>query len=112
MTDFYTMVTSYYDMTCTAASVDPILDIGSCVTMKKVVGSIFSQCDIQLPITHAGNPCEFLFFCVLKLPSVQIPRCQKWLRESCVDQYDTINCGAASNFCNTMLYSPFQATGV
>ncbi|KAJ3888611.1 serine carboxypeptidase [Lentinula edodes] len=77
MTDFYTMVTSYYDMTCTAASVDPILDIGSCVTMKKVV-----------------------------------PRCQKWLRESCVDQYDTINCGAASNFCNTMLYSPFEATGM
>ncbi|KAF8824172.1 hypothetical protein HHX47_DHR9000060 [Lentinula edodes] len=56
---------------------DPILDIGTCVTMKKV-----------------------------------IPRCQKWLRESCVDQYDTINCGAASNFCNTMLYSPFQATGM
>ncbi|KAJ3850914.1 serine carboxypeptidase [Lentinula lateritia] len=77
MTDFYTMVTSYYDMTCTTASVHPILDISTCVTMKKV-----------------------------------IPRCQKWLRESCVDQYDAINCGAASNFCNAMLYSPFQATGM
>ncbi|KAJ3888602.1 hypothetical protein GG344DRAFT_53295, partial [Lentinula edodes] len=26
--------------------------------------------------------------------------------ESCVDQYDIINCGAASNFCDIVLYSP------
>ncbi|KAJ3979316.1 Alpha/Beta hydrolase protein [Lentinula detonsa] len=77
MTDYHTMVTSYYDMTCTSASVEPILDIGTCVAMKQI-----------------------------------IPRCQKWMRESCVDQYDTINCGAASSFCQTMLTTPYRTTGM
>jgi len=36
-TDFYTMLTSYYDMACTPVSVPPILDIGSCVRMKQTL---------------------------------------------------------------------------
>ncbi|KAJ3753039.1 serine carboxypeptidase [Lentinula raphanica] len=77
MTDYYTMVTSYYDMTCTPVSVEPVLDIGTCVGMKQT-----------------------------------IPRCQKWMRESCVDQYDKISCWAASSFCDTMFMAPYRTTGM
>ncbi|PPQ69455.1 hypothetical protein CVT26_002865 [Gymnopilus dilepis] len=37
ITDFYTMAPSYYDIACTPASVEPILDIGTCVRMKQAV---------------------------------------------------------------------------
>ncbi|KDQ49579.1 hypothetical protein JAAARDRAFT_200740 [Jaapia argillacea MUCL 33604] len=37
LTDFATMMPSYYDMVCSPASVDPILDISSCVRMKQAV---------------------------------------------------------------------------
>jgi hypothetical protein len=39
ITDAYTMTLSYYDMTCTPASVEPIFDIGTCVGMKSVVST-------------------------------------------------------------------------
>ncbi|PPQ84830.1 hypothetical protein CVT25_015124 [Psilocybe cyanescens] len=55
-TDFYTMIPSYYDMTCTATSAAPVLDIA----------------------------------------------CKKWLKESCVDVFDTIGCGAATSFCDSI----------
>ncbi|KIK51960.1 hypothetical protein GYMLUDRAFT_50249 [Collybiopsis luxurians FD-317 M1] len=41
-----------------------------------------------------------------------IPRCQKMARESCIDQFDTIGCGAAASFCNGMLLGPFWDTGM
>ncbi|KDQ51312.1 hypothetical protein JAAARDRAFT_140320 [Jaapia argillacea MUCL 33604] len=37
LTDFATSVLSYYDMVCTGASVDPIVDISTCVRMKQAV---------------------------------------------------------------------------
>jgi len=37
LTDFSTMIPSYYDMTCTPASLPPVLDISTCVRMKRVV---------------------------------------------------------------------------
>ncbi|KZO96589.1 serine carboxypeptidase [Calocera viscosa TUFC12733] len=37
ITDFFTMLLSYYDMACTGASVPPILDISQCVRMKKAI---------------------------------------------------------------------------
>ncbi|RDB27312.1 Carboxypeptidase Y [Hypsizygus marmoreus] len=75
-TETSTMVLSYYDMQCTAASVPPILDIASCVRMKQVV-----------------------------------PRCEKRLKESCLDVYDEIDCTAASTFCANELAVPFSSTG-
>lgn len=36
-TDPYTMIDAYYFMTCTPASVPPVLDISSCVRMKKAL---------------------------------------------------------------------------
>lgn len=77
MTDPYKQVASYYDMSCTPASVPPVLDISTCIRMKKA-----------------------------------LPRCEKWLKESCIDQFDSMNCEAASNFCETELASPFESTGL
>jgi len=37
LTDNFRMVPSYYDMTCSGASVDPVLDISTCVRMKQAV---------------------------------------------------------------------------
>ncbi|TFY76033.1 hypothetical protein EWM64_g7980 [Hericium alpestre] len=37
LTDPYTMTPSYYDMTCTPASVPPVLDINTCVRMKQAL---------------------------------------------------------------------------
>jgi len=36
-----------------------------------------------------------------------LPRCLKWLKESCIDQFDAINCGAAGSFCDDSLATPF-----
>lgn len=33
------------------------------------------------------------------------------VRESCIDQFDAIGCGAASNFCSGMLSAPFRESG-
>ncbi|KAF8627688.1 hypothetical protein AX15_004297 [Amanita polypyramis BW_CC] len=77
LTDFTTMIPSYYDMACTPASVPPVLDISTCVRMKQV-----------------------------------IPRCNKWLREACVDVFDNINCGAAISTCSSELSNPFFITGL
>ncbi|KIM38984.1 hypothetical protein M413DRAFT_447347 [Hebeloma cylindrosporum] len=40
-----------------------------------------------------------------------LPRCQKWLKESCIDTYDAINCGAAAQFCGIELSDPFFYSG-
>ncbi|KAI0310446.1 serine carboxypeptidase [Amylostereum chailletii] len=77
MTDVENMVKSYYDMACTPASVHPVVDISTCVRMKKA-----------------------------------LPRCAKWLKASCVDQFDDMNCEAATSFCNTELMWPYFATGL
>ncbi|KAF5376948.1 hypothetical protein D9615_007272 [Tricholomella constricta] len=75
-TDPPSMVLSYFDMQCTAASVAPVIDIASCVRMKQV-----------------------------------LPRCEKWVKESCTDLYDAMNCYAALQFCGAELAEPFAATG-
>jgi cathepsin A (carboxypeptidase C) len=75
LTDFATMLPSYYDMACTPASLPPILDISTCVQMKAA-----------------------------------LPRCKKWLKEGCVDQFDKINCVAATSFCSQFLQEPFYST--
>lgn len=39
--------------------------------------------------------------------SPKLPRCEKWLKEGCVDQFDKINCGAAVSFCEKYLVDSF-----
>ncbi|KAG2033476.1 Alpha/Beta hydrolase protein [Suillus americanus] len=41
-----------------------------------------------------------------------LPRCQKWLTESCIHQFDLLNCEAAARFCETEISGPFLATGM
>ncbi|KAF8060764.1 serine carboxypeptidase [Lyophyllum atratum] len=41
-----------------------------------------------------------------------VPRCAKWLKESCIDVYDAINCNAAFQFCSSELSDPFENTGL
>ena len=41
----------------------------------------------------------------------QLPRCKKWSKEACLDQYDAINCGAATSWCGEQITAPFTATG-
>ncbi|THU80420.1 serine carboxypeptidase [Dendrothele bispora CBS 962.96] len=77
LTDRYTMFTAYYEMTCTAASLPPVINIGTCVAMKQTLS-----------------------------------RCEKWTRESCIEQYDSINCGAAADFCATTISLPYRLTGL
>lgn len=49
-------------------------------------------------------------FASINLTDSQTSRCEKWLKESCYDTTDSINCEAAWNFCSNIAYS-FQATG-
>ncbi|KAI1792225.1 serine carboxypeptidase [Ganoderma leucocontextum] len=37
-----------------------------------------------------------------------VPRCEKRFRESCVDKFDMIDCGAAAEFCEKSLSGPFN----
>ncbi|KAF8510886.1 serine carboxypeptidase [Hysterangium stoloniferum] len=76
VTDAARMPTSYYDIQCTNASVEPFQDIATCVRMKKA-----------------------------------IPRCERFIKQSCVDIFDQMGCEAASSFCQTELQEPFFATG-
>ncbi|EEB93527.1 hypothetical protein MPER_07799, partial [Moniliophthora perniciosa FA553] len=39
-------------------------------------------------------------------------RCRKWTQQSCIDQFDAINCAAASNFCNDLLFLPYINSGM
>ncbi|KAF8551275.1 alpha/beta-hydrolase [Imleria badia] len=41
-----------------------------------------------------------------------LPRCQKWTLESCINQYDALSCGAARDFCENELSTPFLASGM
>ncbi|KAK7461384.1 hypothetical protein VKT23_008562 [Stygiomarasmius scandens] len=77
LTDWLTMIPSYYDMECTPASVPPVLPIQTCVKIKSVLA-----------------------------------RCEKWIQESCVDVFDSISCGAATQFCAEQIGLPFNSTGL
>ncbi|PPQ70716.1 hypothetical protein CVT24_000832 [Panaeolus cyanescens] len=71
-TDFATLMPSYYDMACTAASTAPVLSISTCMRMKQA-----------------------------------LPRCKQWIKESCIDKFDAIGCGAATTFCSQELEEPY-----
>ncbi|KAI0276744.1 serine carboxypeptidase [Russula aff. rugulosa BPL654] len=77
ITDRLTMIDAYYSMTCTPATVPPVLDISTCIRMKNA-----------------------------------LPRCKRWFKDACIDQYDEMNCRAAFAFCSAELRDPFTATGL
>ncbi|KAJ7122654.1 serine carboxypeptidase [Mycena crocata] len=42
----------------------------------------------------------------------RLPRCKKWLKESCQDQFDLIGCEAALSFCEASFMEPYLALGL
>ncbi|KAJ7673619.1 hypothetical protein B0H17DRAFT_875465, partial [Mycena rosella] len=42
---------------------------------------------------------------------IQLPRCTKWLKDACQDQFDRISCSAALKFFFTSMLDPYIATG-
>ncbi|KAF7328403.1 Carboxypeptidase [Mycena venus] len=42
----------------------------------------------------------------------RLPRCTKWLKESCHDVFDLINCSTAMAFCQASLMEPYVALGL
>ncbi|KAJ7288118.1 Alpha/Beta hydrolase protein [Mycena rebaudengoi] len=40
-----------------------------------------------------------------------LPRCQKWMKASCQDQFDLINCKAAGAFCEEHIVDPYFSIG-
>ncbi|GBE82719.1 Carboxypeptidase Y homolog A [Sparassis crispa] len=38
-----------------------------------------------------------------------LPRCERWLKESCRDSYDAMNCRAAVDFCGAEIEEPFNS---
>ncbi|KAH7911548.1 Alpha/Beta hydrolase protein, partial [Hygrophoropsis aurantiaca] len=41
-----------------------------------------------------------------------LPRCQKWIKETCFDVFDGIGCDAAMTFCHKEITAPFQTLGL
>ncbi|KAJ7499907.1 serine carboxypeptidase [Mycena latifolia] len=60
------------------------------------------------PASHA--PIQDIQTCVQM--KARISRCKKWTKESCQDQFDLINCNAATEFCWASFMVPFEATGL
>jgi hypothetical protein len=58
MTDTFKMVLSYYDMTCTPASIAPVVDIGACVAMKATV----STCHLPFILFLPNRILPLLYF--------------------------------------------------
>ncbi|KAK7017662.1 carboxypeptidase [Favolaschia claudopus] len=42
----------------------------------------------------------------------RVPRCAKWIKESCQDRFDLIDCGAATAFCFESILTPYVALGL
>ncbi|KAJ7288113.1 Alpha/Beta hydrolase protein [Mycena rebaudengoi] len=54
-------------------------------------------------------PVQDIETCV-KMKTI-LPRCQNWMKASCQDQFDLINCAAAISFCKEQIDVPYVLTG-
>ncbi|KAJ7057230.1 serine carboxypeptidase [Mycena amicta] len=52
------------------------------------------------------DPTSSIETCVMM--KRMIPRCEKRLKESCVDIFDAVDCAAAASFCSTYLREPYR----
>ncbi|EKM51687.1 uncharacterized protein PHACADRAFT_212318 [Phanerochaete carnosa HHB-10118-sp] len=43
---------------------------------------------------------------------LRLPRCEKWYKEACIDQKDSISCSAASAFCAESITTPYTEIGL
>ncbi|KAJ7135480.1 peptidase S10 serine carboxypeptidase [Mycena crocata] len=65
--------------------------------------------DIECGIAALDVPFQSISTCVRM--KAALPRCQKAMQASCIDQFDAINCGAAVNFCDSELSTGMRASG-
>jgi hypothetical protein len=40
--------------------------------------------------------------------TIQVPRCESWLKKACVETHDPINCKAAHEFCSSQFMGPYM----
>lgn len=102
-------------MTCTPATVPPVLDIRFVLRSSPSFKNILN--DFQLLCSHEeSGTFNFLELKLGKSDKVivihQLPRCKNWAKKACVDQYDDMNCRAAADFCYKQLAEPYFATGL
>ncbi|KAF9467031.1 serine carboxypeptidase [Collybia nuda] len=69
---------------------------------------ILSYYDMQCSPASVA-PIVDISTCVVMKATLQ--RCEKWMRESCKEQFDAISCGAATTFCSSVYNAPYHATG-
>ncbi|KAF9475350.1 serine carboxypeptidase [Pholiota conissans] len=138
MTDAFKMILSYYDMACTPASVNPVVDIGACVAMKATAqrcekwmkascqdqydaiscGAAFAYCrtSIGMPFLATGlNVYDVSKPCKgepsdLCYPQTRVIR--NYLDNKWVRQLIGVDSTITSNFtsCNTEVQKAFLAT--
>ncbi|KAJ7326301.1 peptidase S10 serine carboxypeptidase [Mycena albidolilacea] len=65
--------------------------------------------DIECGIAALEVPFQSISTCVRM--KAALPRCQKLMEASCIDQFDAINCRAAVDFCDSQLSTGMWASG-
>ncbi|KAF9000209.1 Alpha/Beta hydrolase protein [Cyathus striatus] len=82
------------------------------------IGNGMTDASIQLPYyydmacTRAGGLFSVVDIKTCVRMKQAVPRCKKWMKESCVDIFDEMNCGAAITFCEGELTDPVNVTGI
>ncbi|EIW74533.1 serine carboxypeptidase [Coniophora puteana RWD-64-598 SS2] len=94
-----------------AAGITPInlqsVMIGNGMTDYVSMGSAY----VDMACTNASvPPVASISSCIAAKQA--IPRCLRWTKESCLDTFDAISCGAARTFCESYLETPFWETGL
>ena len=109
------MIPAYYDMQCKNETVAPVVDVGF-VTSE--CPSLWILTIYRLLVHVLLSNARFVFFLARNRSSLlywqsilQLPRCKRWLKESCTDITDSISCAAALTFCSTTVVVPFMDTG-
>ncbi|KAF5390406.1 hypothetical protein D9757_005276 [Collybiopsis confluens] len=65
--------------------------------------------EIECGTAALETPFQFISTCVRM--KTALPRCQQRMKDSCLDQFDMINCRAAVSFCDSELSTGMWASG-
>ncbi|KIK54400.1 hypothetical protein GYMLUDRAFT_48762 [Collybiopsis luxurians FD-317 M1] len=65
--------------------------------------------EIECGTAALETPFQFISTCVRM--KMALPRCQQLMKDSCLDQFDMINCRAAINFCDSELSTGMWTSG-
>ncbi|KAF7342016.1 Carboxypeptidase [Mycena venus] len=65
--------------------------------------------EVECGVAALDVPFQYISTCVRM--KAALPRCQKLMQASCIDQFDAINCRAAVNFCDSELSTGMWASG-